>query len=43
MMLYSLQNLTNFDELKAWALLVIRFLGHPNLDKICVKRKSMIT
>ena len=42
-MLYSLQNLTNFDVLKAWALYVIIFLGHQNLDKMCVKRKSMTT
>ena len=41
--LYSLQNLTNLCEEKACALYVISFLGHPNLDKICDNKKSIIT
>ena len=42
-MLYSLQNFTNLDEEKAYALSVISLLGNPNLDKIWLKTKSIIT
>ena len=43
MMWYLLQKSTIFLDLKAAALSVMRFWGHPNLDRILFSRNEIMT